>query len=240
MNMSKVLDTLSVVDPVGRFAVDIPGATAVFRRHKIDFCCNGHISLEEAAKKKNIELKSLLQELSGLERRDLPVNDKSPSELIDYIVSRYHEVHREQLPELIRMAARVEAVHKEHPNVPKGLASFLENMDADLCCHMRKEEEVLFPMMKDGKNPFVVQPIAMMRTEHLDHGRTLDELSELTNDCQPPQGACNTWRALYAGLEQLRTDLMNHIHLENNLLFPVFEKLYGDGGACESSCGCSH
>jgi len=240
------VDEKFVFDPstaVGEFAVNIPGATALFRKHKIDFCCGGHISLREAADKKNVNIDSLLLELAKLERVDESGEEKSPSELIDYILTRYHEVHREQLPELIRMAARVEAVHKDNPNVPKGLASFLENMDADLICHMKKEENVLFPIMKQGGNPFVTQPISMMRLEHLDHGKTLEELSKLTNDCAPPIGACNTWRALYAGLDQLRNDLMNHIHLENNVLFPIFEKEYGDVGECHSgstSCGCGH
>lgn len=235
-----------VFDPstaVGEFAVNIPGATALFRNHKIDFCCGGHISLREAAEKKNVNIDTLLLDLAKLERVDEPEHDKSPSELIDYIVTRYHEVHREQLPELIRMAARVEAVHKDNPNVPKGLARFLENVDADLICHMKKEENILFPIMKQGGNPFVIQPISMMRLEHLDHGKNLDELSKLTNDCVPPVQACNTWRALYAGLDQLRNDLMNHIHLENNILFPIFEKEHGDVGeshAAASRCGCAH
>jgi len=82
--------------------------------------------------------------LAKLERVDESGEEKSPSELIDYILTRYHEVHREQLPELIRMAARVEAVHKDNPNVPKGLASFLENMDADLICHMKKKRMFYF------------------------------------------------------------------------------------------------
>ena len=235
-----------VFDPstaVGEFAVNIPGATALFRKHKIDFCCGGHISLREAAEKKNVDIDVLLSDLAKLERVDESEKDKSPSELIDYILTRYHEVHREQLPELIRMAARVEAVHKDNSSVPKGLASFLENMDADLICHMKKEEHILFPIMKQGGNPFVTQPISMMRLEHMDHGKTLEELSCLTNDCIPPVGACNAWRALYAGLDQLRNDLMSHIHLENNVLFPFFEKEYADPSESHTSgtaCGCGH
>jgi regulator of cell morphogenesis and NO signaling len=74
-------------------------------------------------------------------------------------------------------------------------------------------------MMKAGGNPFVGQPISMMRAEHVDHGAALDRLNAITHDATPPQGACNTWRALYALLAQFRDDLIEHIHLENNILF---------------------
>ena len=162
-----------------------------------------------------------------------------PSALIDHILARYHEVHRQQLPELIRMARRVEAVHRDHPQVPVGLADHLEAMHEELLSHMLKEEQVLFPMLKNGGNPFVGQPIGMMRAEHVDHGEALDKLNALTNDATPPQGACNTWRALYAGIAQLGDDLINHIHLENNVLFPRFEASAAPAQACATSaCGC--
>ena len=146
-----------------------------------------------------------------------------PGALVDHIVSRYHEVHRAQLPELIRMARRVEAVHRDHPQVPAGLAAHLERMEEELCEHMAKEEGVLFPMIKAGGHPMVRQPIAMMRHEHVDHGDHLARLAELTGEHTPPPGACNTWRALFAGTAQLSDDLIQHIHLENNVLFPAFE-----------------
>ena len=112
-------------------------------------------------------------------------------------------------------------------------------MHDELLSHMLKEEQVLFPMLKNGGNPFVGQPIGMMRAEHVDHGEALDKLNALTNDATPPQGACNTWRALYAGIAQLGDDLINHIHLENNVLFPRFEASAAPAQACATSaCGC--
>ena len=160
-----------------------------------------------------------------------------PGPLIDHILARYHEVHRAQLPELVRMARRVEAVHREHPDVPAGLADFLEQMEQELLSHMMKEEQVLFPMLKAGGNPFVVQPIGMMRHEHVDHGVALEKLAALTDDATPPAEACNTWRALYAGIAQLNDDLINHIHLENNVLFPQFEA--SPQGCGSGGCGCA-
>jgi regulator of cell morphogenesis and NO signaling len=227
-------DTLNPDQAIGQIAVQLPGATAVFRRLKLDFCCGGQVSLRQAANDKGLSLPTLLHELGTLQRSDALPETQTPTTLIDHILVRYHDVHRVQLPELIRMARRVEAVHREHPQVPRGLADFLDGMEQELLSHMLKEEQVLFPMLRAGGNAFVVQPIAMMRDEHTDHGEALERLAALTNDITPPEDACNTWRALYAGIVQLREDLIQHIHLENNVLFPQFETPQPAQG-----CGCS-
>jgi regulator of cell morphogenesis and NO signaling len=226
---------------IGQIAVQLPGATAVFRRLKLDFCCGGQVPLAQACAEKGLNTAAVLNELSALQRSDAVPEAASPSALIDHILDRYHEVHRAQLPELIRMARRVEAVHRDNPHVPAGLADHLEAMHEELVSHMVKEEQVLFPMLKAGTNPFVGQPISMMRAEHVDHGEALDKLNALTNDSTPPQGACNTWRALYAGIGQLGDDLINHIHLENNVLFPLFEASMAtpSQGCGPSGCACS-
>ncbi len=209
---------------LGRIAVDLPGATAVLRRLKLDFCCGGHVTLQEACATKGLDLDAVRQELEELAQEAPEPQLSAPSsELIDHILTRYHEVHRVQLPELIRMARRVEAVHRDHPQVPAGLADFLEGVEAELLDHMAKEENILFPMLKRGGHPMAAQPIGVMRHEHTSHGEQLERLSQLTNDHTPPEGACNTWRALFAGTARLTDDLMQHIHLENNVLFPRFE-----------------
>lgn len=227
---------LNAEQALGQIAVELPGATAVFRRLKLDFCCGGQVSLRQAAAEKGLDLNAVLAELAQLQRPTEVASVSEPGELIDHSLSRYHEVHRAQLPELIRMAHRVEAVHRGHPQVPAGLGDFLEHMEQELLSHMMKEEQVLFPMLKAGGNSFVVQPISMMRHEHVDHGESLDKLNALTNDATPPAEACNTWRALYAGIAQLNDDLINHIHLENNVLFPQFEASQGCGSG---GCGCA-
>ena len=208
---------------IGQIAVQLPGATAVFRRLKLDFCCGGQISLRQAAGDKNLDLDAVLAELMTLQRVDALPEVTEPAALIDHILTRYHAVHRAQLPELIRMARRVEAVHREHPLAPAGLTVLLESMEEELNAHMLKEEQVLFPLMKATRHPAVSQPIAMMRHEHIGHGSMLDQVLTLTQDANPPPGACNTWRALYAGIAQFNDDVINHIHLENNVLFPQFD-----------------
>ncbi len=229
---------------LGSIAVELPGATAIFRKLKLDFCCHGNISLRQAAEDKNLDLAEILEQLAKLKRPEVPTEEISPNALIDHILTRYHDVHRAQLPELIRMALRVETVHKNTPHVPTGLADLLQVMQQELLDHMMKEEQILFPMLKSGGNPFVTQPISMMRAEHIHHGGMLDRLNALTNDATPPAGACNTWRALYSGIAQLNEDLIKHIHLENNVLFPAFEasahatRPTGGCGGGGHGCGC--
>ena len=208
---------------LGSLAVQIPGATAVFRKLKLDFCCGGQQSLEKACTDKQLDLDTVLGEIRALQTQQAMPAAPSASELIDHILQRYHEVHRQQLPELIRMARRVEAVHRDHPQVPQGLADHLETMEQELLAHMAKEEQILFPLLKQGGHPMVAHPIGMMRHEHVSHGAQIEHLAELTQQHQPPAGACNTWQALYAGTARLTEDLIEHIHTENNLLFPAFE-----------------
>jgi regulator of cell morphogenesis and NO signaling len=208
---------------IGQIAVELPGSTAVFRRLKLDFCCGGQVTLESACDNKGLSLEAVEAELSKLERPAVQAAPQQPAAMIDHILERYHEVHREQLPELVRMARRVEAVHRDSPDVPVGLAAHLEAMEAELLEHMEKEETILFPMLKAGGSPMVRHPIGVMRDEHTSHGAQLERLMVLCHDARPPAGACNTWRALYAGIAQLSDDLISHIHLENNLLFPAFE-----------------
>lgn len=229
---------LNAQQQIGQIAVHLPGATAVFRRLKLDFCCGGQVALAQAAADKGLDVNAVLAELVALQHHHAAPEAASPSVLIDHILARYHEVHRAQLPELIRMARRVEAVHRDNSQVPVGLADLLETMHEELLSHMRKEEQILFPMMKAGGNPFVGQPISMMRAEHVDHGAALDQLNALTHDATPPLGACNTWRALYAGIAQLNDDLISHIHLENNVLFPAFETGAAHSATSSPAQGC--
>ena len=206
---------------VAEIAAALPGSTAVFRRHKLDFCCGGEARLADAAAMRRADLAAVEAELAALAVPELPVPASTP-DLITLILTRYHAVHRRELAELVRLARRVEAVHADKPDCPRGLAELLDAMGEELEHHMQKEEQVLFPMMTRGGAPMIGQPIAVMRHEHENHGLHLHALAALTRDATPPEGACNTWRALYAGVRKLTDDLIEHIHLENNVLFPRF------------------
>ncbi|MFN4309562.1 MAG: iron-sulfur cluster repair protein YtfE [Ferrovibrio sp.] len=201
-------------------AAKLPGATGVFRAHKLDFCCGGGISLKEAAARRGLAVAELEGELKALDSGAPADTPAETAELIEHILVRYHAVHRAELPELIRLARRVEAVHRDHPAVPAGLADLLADTLQELETHMQKEEMMLFPMMKQGGHPMIGHPIAVMQDEHVEHGERLRLIEALTDGGVPPEGACTTWRALYAGTRKLVDDVMEHIHLENNLLFP--------------------
>lgn len=217
---------------VGQLARDIPGATALFHKLKLDFCCGGNQPLAEAASRRGIDVASVVSALEQLHSSfpsDLQVERLDDRQLIEHILARYHDVHRQQLPELIRLAQRVERVHGGHPACPAGLTAHLEHMQQELEDHMAKEEQVLFPMIARGMAGMAVAPVMVMRQDHDDHGEALDQMLALTGELTLPAGACNTWRALYAGLETLRTDLMDHIHLENNILFDRIDGKLGGG-----------
>lgn len=215
--------TTALIDQtLGSLASSVPGATRVFRQFRLDFCCGGDLPLREAAQRIGVDPQTIADTLLALEpdTEEHDWRNASASQLIEYLLARFHERHRDQFPELIRLASRVEQVHGSRPECPNGLAEHLWNMQQELESHMLKEEQILFPMLQRGMGfPQAQGPISVMRYEHQEHGNALERLAALTNDITPPSNACNTWRALYRGLEELRSDLMQHIHLENNVLF---------------------
>ncbi len=208
---------------IGEIASTLAGATAVFRRHKIDFCCGGAASLDEAARERGADPAVVRRELDALARNPPDVPSESAA-LCDHIVQRYHDVHRRELPELIRLARKVEAVHRDHPLAPRGLADALEAILENLLDHMTKEERILFPSIRSGFAGSLFGPIAVMRHEHDQHGEELRALEALAHGFEPPDDACTSWRALYSGLDKFAIDFTEHIHLENNILFPRFER----------------
>lgn len=140
-------------------------------------------------------------------------------ELIDFILKRYHEVHREQFEELIELATRVELVHIEDERSPFGLAKHLMAMQSELEQHMFKEENILFPMLQRGQASFAAGPIHVMREDHDDHRLQIEKILTLTQCLTLPEDACNTWKSLYQGLGVLIVDLNEHIRIENDILF---------------------
>jgi regulator of cell morphogenesis and NO signaling len=179
------------------------------------------VPLAQAAAERGLTVAELEAELDTLAALGLPMErpEGTPA-LIDLIETRYHAAHRRGLPELITLARRVEAVHKDNLAVPRGVAAILERMSGELEVHMKKEELMLFPMMRRSGHPMIAQPIAAMLAEHDDRSVHLHELEALTNDFVSPGDACPTWRALYIGVKRLADDLMEHVHTEDDVLFP--------------------
>ncbi|EOL8944441.1 iron-sulfur cluster repair protein YtfE [Cronobacter dublinensis] len=208
--------------PLGELALTIPRASALFRKYNLDFCCGGKQTLLRAATRQDLNLEMIENELAPLAEAPLEKDWKAAplAEIIDHIIARYHDRHREQLPELILQATKVERVHADKPGVPKGLAKYLTMLHEELTSHMMKEERVLFPMIKQGMGSQAMGPISVMESEHDEAGELLEVIKHATNNVTPPPEACTTWRAMYNGINELIDDLMNHISLENNNLFP--------------------
>ena len=208
---------------VGEIAATLPGATAVFRKYGLDFCCKGDIPLVDSARLRGVDLAEIEQALDSLDASAVVIEaPNGTGALIAHIRSRYHDVHRRELPELVKLARKVEKVHAKHAKAPRGLADLLERMASELELHMMKEEIMLFPAMVQAPAAMLAAPIACMRHEHDDHGLHLQRLEAITDRFTVPADACRSWQALYAGAYKLAEDLMEHIHLENNVLFPRF------------------
>lgn len=208
---------------LSELAVAIPGATKIFREYDLDFCCGGSALLEVAAQQKNLNLAEIEARLANLQQQEnMEKNwsDAPYNELIEHIIERFHNRHREQLPELITLAEKVENVHADREDCPVGTAALLEKIHAELSQHMMKEENILFPMIKMGNYATAAMPIRVMEMEHDEAGQDVEVLKSITNHLTPPEDACFSWRALYSGINAFIDDLMHHIHLENNILFP--------------------
>ncbi|MEZ6038422.1 MAG: iron-sulfur cluster repair protein YtfE [Planctomycetota bacterium] len=199
------------------------GASRVFQRHDLDFCCAGGRSLREACRERRLDVRRVLEELRcelTPEPAERDWQQRSLMQLIAHLVDHFHEGHRRELPRLCEMAAKVERVHGDKPECPRGLAAHLGGLAERLEAHMQKEEQVLFPLVLRGIGREAAMPIRCMEQEHDEAGVDLRRTRALVSDFVPPQSACTTWRALYVGLAEFERGLMEHVHLENHVLFP--------------------
>ncbi|HCR0830621.1 iron-sulfur cluster repair protein YtfE [Klebsiella aerogenes] len=208
--------------PLGELALSIPRASALFRKYDMDYCCGGKQTLDRAAARKALDVAAIEAELTKLAEQPIDRDWRAApfTDIIDHIIVRYHDRHREQLPELILQATKVERVHADKPNVPKGLTKYLTMLHQELSSHMMKEEQILFPMIKQGMGTQAGGPISVMENEHDEAGELLEVIKHITHNVTPPPEACTTWKAMYNGINEMIDDLMEHISLENNVLFP--------------------
>jgi len=220
---------------IGELAVAMPEAIPVLERLGIDYCCHGEQRVQAACSAAGITADELLQ-LIGLTEKP-PAAHAWEAEplggLIAYVVDAHHAYTRQALQTLQKLAERVRVAHGErHPELLV-VERLVAEMTADLIPHMLKEEQVLFPFVekledavtkeREAPVPFfgtVQNPVRMMMREHETVGEKLIELRGLTSDYALPDEACTSYKALFAKLVELEGDLHQHIHLENNILFP--------------------
>ena len=144
--------------------------------------------------------------------------NSSDATLIEHILARYHQTHRHQFIDILPLAEKVASVHAGE--FPAEILPLLQAMQADLLSHMQKEEQILFPMIRQGNGQQAAMPIRVMEKEHDDAGEMVANILRLTGNLLVPEHACTTWKVLYQGVDEMLADLMNHIHLENSVLFP--------------------
>ncbi|MDF1872826.1 hemerythrin domain-containing protein [Vannielia sp.] len=154
---------------------------------------------------------------------EFPGTDAPTPALIEHILARYHETHRRELPELVALAEKVEAVHVNDPNAPHGLALALKALVVDLEEHMRKEEGAVFATGGAESCKQSGRPTAALRHDHDEQEAILNKIAAITHGFRLPANACASWTRLYAGLSKLVDDMDEHMFLENTVLFPRFE-----------------
>ncbi len=214
---------LTVRSTLGELVAAHPEAAEVLHHHQLDFCCGGHRSIQEACDAAGIQAGALLEEVGRAAPPSGPIPnwvDAPLGDLIGHILERYHEPLRRELPRLVDLAEKVETAHADKPDCPRGLAAMLREVTASVESHLAKEERILFPAIRAGRGPLAGMPIRAMMLEHEDHGKNLRRIREITGDFSLPPHACASWAELYRALQRLEKDLMEHIHLENNVLFP--------------------
>ena len=222
---------------VREIALENPASIRVFESFGIDYCCGGRKPLAEACQAKNIPLESVISALESGPARGTPAtedwNSKQLTLLTAHIVNAHHAYVRKELPRLAELAIKVVNRHGDTKAELSQIQGKVTQIGEELIEHLAKEEVVLFPYVakleraRQDKTEIphgcfgtVANPIAMMTLEHEAAGTLMAEIRELSGNYNLPVGACPTFHAFYNGLREFEQDLHQHIHLENNILFP--------------------
>lgn len=218
--------------PLGEIASAFPPSMRIFEAHGLDYCCGGHRELGEACTASGLAPEKMLEDLEVLRNAGTAAGPDwrgaSLTRLIEHLLATHHEFTRTELARLMPLMTKVAGVHGErHPELLLIRACFIE-LANDLGPHLMKEEQVLFPYLlaldagqaAAGCFGTVANPIHAMEHEHDAVGELLHRIRDLSMDFALPEGACGSYRSLFMGLADLEADLHQHIHLENNVLFP--------------------
>lgn len=215
---------------LGEIVTQRPELARELEKRSLDYCCGGTRSLAEACSTEGLDPALVAEELSSFETAG-PADwaDMGLAELVDHIENVHHSYVHEEMPRLSALASKVNSVHGDRHSELAEVERVWSRLRNDLEMHLGKEEEILFPMIHQlvsaqGPMDFhcgsLQNPIRVMTMEHDDAGELLAELRRLTSDFTPPADGCDSYKALYSGLEQFEKDLHMHIHKESNLLFP--------------------
>jgi regulator of cell morphogenesis and NO signaling len=227
----------TIAQTVREIALNQPSSIRVFERYGIDYCCGGRKALAEACLATGVEVEAVIAALESAARVSVPAAEdwqqRSMEEITVHIVTTHHAYVRRELPRLALLAEKVVDRHGAARAELPAIQAALAQLDKELIDHLAKEEAVLFPYIvqserasaKGAARPAtcfdtVARPIAMMTQEHDAAGALMATMRRLSSDFTAPEDACPTYRAFYDGLKEFEQDLHQHIHLENNILFP--------------------
>ncbi|HGE5780014.1 TPA: iron-sulfur cluster repair di-iron protein [Bacillus pseudomycoides] len=219
---------------IGDIVTQFPKASDLFKSYRIDFCCGGNRPIIDAINERSLSAEEILTKLNTLYHETKQLNESefdwktaSYSELIDYIVNKHHRYLNEELPLLSPYVTKVLRVHGAGQPHLAQIHKLFHELKTELEQHLIKEETEDFPLiLAFEQNPTDENYIKLrkvvdeLENEHNHAGDIIKELRKVTNDFTPPVGACGTYRLVYQRLEALESDLFEHIHLENNVLFP--------------------
>ena len=234
---------------IGELVAQRPGRSRVFEKLGIDYCCGGKKPLSEACAAKGLDADTVLTILLATEEQGSADErnwaEASLTELADHIERSHHAYLKRELPRLRAMVRKVAAVHGDHHPWMREFDRVYDSFATELETHMMKEEHVLFPLIRSlesgepgptvGCGHGVEHPIRVMESEHDDSGHSLERLHELSSGLTPPPDACNTFRAMLDGVRELELDLHQHIHKENNILFPKAIELERQDAGCATA-----
>jgi regulator of cell morphogenesis and NO signaling len=221
---------------IGEIVANDFRAASMFKEAGIDFCCGGNKSLTEACKEKGADESHLIQQLETLAQTPVigAMNFKEweLGFLSDYIMNTHHKFVLKNLPELVFYTQKIANVHGDHHPELIEVESLFAKINEELLQHLKNEEEVLFPAIKEAEKnasasvkSIIVSEITRMKGEHEFAGGAMDKINVLTNNYLIPEDACNTYKVSLKLLEQFEDDLHIHVHLENNILYPKALKL---------------
>lgn len=228
---------MSITDmPLREIAAAHPAAISIFEQFDVDLCAWGEKSLGETCAALRISADQMEEKLHALAvdgGEACTAAHLSLTRLIQVIVREHHRRVRQDLPALARMAVRLASKHPAQSASYGSTARLIQELHADLLSHIEKEEQTLFPCIAameqedDGgyttgsiTSQSVHLPVANMMQEHAEADKRLDELRNRTCDYRPPADACSTQRALYSGLRRFEAGFREHLHLEDDILFP--------------------
>lgn len=218
---------------VGEIVRTFPARSRIFESLGIDYCCGGKKSLAEVCQAKGLDSQTVVAMLSALadspETAPIDPDTMTLTELCDHIEQVHHNYLRQELPRLDFMTRKVAAVHGDREPRLLEVRRVFELLNEKITAHTAEEDEQVFPAIRQmeadgGDKAAAVSALkdefAKLESEHERTGAALARLRELTDGFVPPEWACNTFRALYDGLERLEWDMHQHVHKENNVLFP--------------------